>query len=43
MSENRSGTLLEIEESQIVDYLEGNTWIDSHILDPPPASGLANK
>ena len=35
--------MLEMEESQLVDFLEENTWIDSDILDPPPPSGLANK
>lgn len=34
---------LEIDETQMVNFFEGNTWIDSAILDSPPKSDLANK
>lgn len=30
-------------DTELVDYLEGNTWINSGLLDPPPPSDLANK
>lgn len=36
-------TLIDINDVQLVDYIEGNTWIDSDILDPPLPSGLAHK
>lgn len=30
-------------DTELVDYFEENTWIDSDLLDPTPPSELANK
>lgn len=35
--------LADLGETELIEYLEGNTLINSDLLDPPPPSGFTSK